>query len=136
MQTFVNRLIDAWNSHDFSRLAALYSDDCEGIDVGQAVPMRGIDGLQQTFANYWTAFPDLHFEIEAAMERPDEISVFWRATGTHRGSILRIPATGRSVQILGSAHHCLAGGKITRSIYIWDTAGLLRNLGLLPELSG
>lgn len=136
MDTFAKRLISAWNSHDFAQVAALYSDNCEGIDVGQAGTMRGIEGLRQTFSNYWSAFPDLHFEVEAAIECSDEIALFWRATGTHKGSILRIPATGRPVQILGSTHHCVADGKITRSIYIWDTAGLLRNLGLLPELGG
>jgi len=135
MQPIVNRLVEAWNSHDFSQLAQLYSADCEGIDVGQSGMLRGIDGLHQIFANYWAAFPDLHFDLEASMEGPDAMALFWRATGTHRGSILHIPATGRSVHILGSAHHILAEGKIVRSIYIWDTAGLLRNLGLLPDLS-
>jgi len=135
MSTIANRLIDAWNSHDFSQVAALYSTDCESIDVGQSGMLRGIEGLRQMFTGYWAAFPDLRFTLEASMEEAEALALFWRATGTHRGAILRIPATGRSVEILGSAHHSLSEGKIVRSTYIWDTAGLLRNLGLLPELS-
>ncbi len=135
MQSIVNRLVDAWNSHDFSQVAALYSADCEGIDVGQSGMLRGVDGLHQIFSSYWNELRDLYFEVESSIEGPDAMALFWRATGTHRGSILRIPATGRAVHILGSAHHILSEGTIVRSLYMWDTAGLLRNLGLLPELS-
>ena len=28
----------------------------------------------------------------------------------------------------------LRDGKVIRGLYIWDVAGLLRNIGLLPEL--
>ena len=135
METLVKRLLNAWNSHDFAQIAALYSADCEGIDVGQAEMYRNAEGLRQIFANYWTAFPDLHFELEASIEGTDALALFWRATGTHRGSIQHIPATGRAVEIRGSAHHFLSEGKIARSLYIWDTAGMLRSLGLLPELT-
>ena len=135
METTVKKLLNAWNSHDFAQIAALYTVDCKGIDVGQAEMYRSIEGLRQIFASYWTAFPDLHFELEASIEATDALALFWQATGTHLGSIQNIPATGRSVQVRGSAHHFLSGGKITRSLYVWDTAGMLRSLGLLPELA-
>lgn len=135
MKSFVDQLLDAWNSHDFAQVAALYHPDCQGIDVGQAEMYQGVEGLRQIFAYYWTAFPDLHFELDECVAAPNALAIFWRATGTHRGSIQHIPATGRAVEIRGATHHRIKQGKIDHSLYIWDTAGLLRGLGLLPDLA-
>ena len=32
------------------------------------------------------------------------------------------------------SHHVISAGKIVRSLYVWDLAGLLREIGLLPNL--
>lgn len=48
---------------------------------------------------------------------------------------MNIPATGRSVKVRGVSMMTIAGGPIQRTWRVWDLAGLLRTLGLLPELS-
>ena len=47
---------------------------------------------------------------------------------------MRIPPTGREVAVRGVSILTIADGKVTHGETIWDTAGLLRALGLLPEL--
>ena len=54
--------------------------------------------------------------------------------GTHHGTLMRIPPTGRQVAMRGVSILTIAEGKVTHGETIWDTAGLLRALGLLPEL--
>jgi steroid delta-isomerase-like uncharacterized protein len=135
MDRFVEQLVEAWNSHDAHQVAQLYAADYQGYDVAQARPQQGIADLHSTLAVYWQAFPDLHFTADQVVVAGDELALFWRATGTHLGTFLRIPATGLAIEVRGAAHHVLRNGKIVQSSYIWDMAGLLRALKLLPELS-
>jgi steroid delta-isomerase-like uncharacterized protein len=135
MDPFVRQLIDAWNSYDTSRVATLYDPEYRGHDVAQAQPQQGIEGLQSTLAAYWQAFPDLRFIAEHVIADGNQLAIFWRATGTHLGPFLNIPATGHRIEVQGAGHHILRDGRIMQSLYIWDTAGLLRALKLLPELS-
>jgi steroid delta-isomerase-like uncharacterized protein len=135
MKTLSEELIDAWNSHDFAKVEPFYSPDYQGFDVAQAAPQQGIEGIKAGLTGYWKAFPDLHFTLQDCVCEEDRMSLFWIATGTHRGPILNIPATGRPVHVQGCALHRIRDGKVVHCHYIWDTAGLLRNLGLLPALS-
>jgi steroid delta-isomerase-like uncharacterized protein len=135
MDLFVRQLIDVWNSYDLAQVATLYDPEYRGHDVAQAQPQQGITGLQSTLAAYWQAFPDLRFTAEHFVAERDQLALFWRATGTHLGPFLHIPATGHKIEVQGAGHHLLRNGRIVQSLYIWDTAGLLRSLKLLPELS-
>jgi hypothetical protein len=47
---------------------------------------------------------------------------------------MNIPATGRPVTVRGVSVCHVEGGRIVRAMHIWDVAGLLRAIGLLPEL--
>jgi steroid delta-isomerase-like uncharacterized protein len=130
----VTHLVEAWNAHDVERTVAFYASDYEGQDVAQSGPEQGPEGIRQSLARYLHAFPDLHFTPEATLGQGDQVALFWTARGTHRGKIMNIPPTGRSIQVRGVSLFTLEGGKIRRAIIIWDVAGLLRAIGLLPEL--
>jgi predicted ester cyclase len=80
------------------------------------------------------AFPDLHLTQEAMVVQGDRVALFWTACGTHRGKIMNIPPTGRRVQVRGASLFTLEGGMIKHALIIWDVAGLLRSIGLLPDL--
>jgi steroid delta-isomerase-like uncharacterized protein len=135
MKSLAEELVDAWNSHDFAQVAPFYSPEYEGLDVSQASPQMGLEGLRAGLNTYWRAFPDLHFTLESTVTEGEQMSLFWRAHGTHLGPILNIPATGRTVTVQGVALHRMRDGLVVHCLYIWDTAGLLRSLGLLPELA-
>jgi hypothetical protein len=47
---------------------------------------------------------------------------------------MHIPPTGRKIAVRGISVLTIENGKITRGLYVWDAAGLLRTIGLLPEL--
>src|SRR5687768_6290258 len=135
MNPMAEKLIDAWNSHEPERVITLYSPEYAGLDVAQAAPHIGLEGLRNMFALYWRAFPDLHFTLKQSVAEDDLLSIFYQAQGTHRGPILNIPATGCRIDVQGAGLHHLLDGKIVHSLYIWDTAGMLRAMKLLPELA-
>ena len=130
----VNNLFAAWNSHDIDRAAKFYAENYVGIDVALATPQQGRDGARAFFTQYLTAVPDFVFTIEDIVAEKNRAAVTWNVRGTHRGSLMHIPATGRPVSSRGVSLFTIQDDHIQRATYIWDVAGLLRNIGLLPEL--
>lgn len=126
-------LLDAWNAHDVERAASFYAPDYVGEDVGQAAAQRGAHERVHVLAAFTRAFPDLRFTGETIVEGR-RAALLWTMRGTHRGPIMNIPPTGRQIEVRGVSLLTIEDGKITRGLNVWDTAGLLRALKLLPEL--
>lgn len=133
-QRLMEELLQAYNLHDLDRASSLCAPDYEGIDVGRAEPHRGPDGMRTALADYLRAFPDLYVMQEEMISDNNRVVQVWTASGTHLGLLMNIPPTGRRVCIHGVSVMTLADGKVQRGFYIWDVAGLLRSIGLLPEL--
>jgi steroid delta-isomerase-like uncharacterized protein len=131
--TLVGQLLDAWNTHDADRTATFYAPDYEGFDIAYAAPQRGPQDVHKNFLRYLEAFPDLHFTANTIIQ-DNRAVLIWTARGTHLGTLLHIPPTGRQVAVQGVAILTIMGKQITRGQLIWDLAGLLRALKLLPDL--
>jgi len=133
-EELVADLIAAWNTHDLDQATAFFAADYEGRDVAQVEPQHGRDGIRRALASYFQAIPDVHFALDDLVVAGTRAVVVWTARGTHRGSLLNIPASGRVVTVRGVSTFTLRDGQIARAEYMWDVAGLLREIGLLPEL--
>ncbi|MFL5735129.1 MAG: ester cyclase [Chloroflexia bacterium] len=127
-------LMGAWNEHDVDQVMSYYAPDYVGFDVGQATPEHGLEGKRRAVVHYLHAFPDLYFLPDEPVCRDNTVMVNWQARGTHLGPFLNIPPSGRTIQVRGVSTLKLRDGKIVEAIYVWDVAGLLRNIGLLPDL--
>lgn len=138
MSEEITRLITtwvaAWNSHDIERIAQLYAEDYEGVDVAYAQPRRGRNAIRETMSRYLTAFPDLYLTVESLVVQDNKAALAWTSGGTHLGKVMNIPATHRRIEIRGSSFFTIQQEQIIHSLHIWDVAGLLRSIGLLPEL--
>ena len=134
MEQFISELVQALSYCDVDRLAALCAPEYEGVDVNSAEHQHGPDGMRQNMLRYLSAFPDLRLAAEEPVCQGARIVLPWTARGTHLGPLLHIPATGRSVSVRGVSLFTVRDGKITHGLHVWDVAGLLRVLGLLPDL--
>jgi steroid delta-isomerase-like uncharacterized protein len=130
----VTDLLAAWNSHDLDRIVSFYAPEYEGIDVAFAIPRRGREDIRQTMALYLQAFPDLHVSIESLVVQDNQAALAWIGRGTHQGRLMNIPPTDREVKIRGTTFFTIHDNQITRGLFVWDVAGALRAIGLLPEL--
>ncbi len=130
----LNGLFEAINSHNTDNVAIWLSPGYEGHDVAEPGPIVGPDAACSTFEKYFRAFPDLNIAPKQVVAGKDCVAVYWTAEATHGGSWMRIPATGRRVSFDGVWIIQLKQGQIERWRCMWDLAGLLRKLGLLPEL--
>lgn len=129
----VQRLFAAWNSKDVEQVLEQYADSFVREDLGNHRSF-GKAELRQTVEAYYRAFPDLHLQVEKLLEQDDQVVICWTATGHHRGKIMKIPATGRQVSFKGISVLAVENGKIARVWYMWDEAGMLRQMGMLTDL--
>jgi steroid delta-isomerase-like uncharacterized protein len=135
MSEFLHGFMTAWNAHDVRAVAAHYAPDYEEIDVARTQPQVGPDNVRRTLLYYLRAFPDFQVTLDDAIVDGERVAMYWTWTGTHRGTFMNIPATGHHVMVRGSSLVTMKDGKIQRALRIWDLAGLLRDLKLLPELT-
>jgi steroid delta-isomerase-like uncharacterized protein len=81
---------------------------------------------------FFTALPDLRAIIHDQVA--DENKVVTRKTlrGTHKGELMGIPPTGKTVDIEVIDILAVKDGKITDHWNLVDQLGLLKQLGTLP----
>jgi steroid delta-isomerase-like uncharacterized protein len=134
LATYADIINQAWNSHDIQRVLNFYSPDYIGSDVGRAALLHGHAGLQAMLETYWEAFPDLQFVVTHTVTQGSRVVIVWVAEGTHQGPIMNIPPTRHKVEVRGVSLIEVEDGLVVRGEHIWDLAGMLRHMGLLPEL--
>ena len=107
-----------------------YSDPgVPGIPPGPA-------GQKQLISTYQTALPDAHWQVEDMIMEGDKVVTRWTGSGTHKAELPGnppIPATGKRVSVPGIWIHRITGGKIVQCWNVWDTLGMLRQLGVIPS---
>jgi steroid delta-isomerase-like uncharacterized protein len=133
--SFVEQLIDAWNSHDPAHVATFYAPDYHGEDIGQEAPFQGPADVEAYFARFYCAFPDVQITLDSVVTQADHYAVAWTVSGTHLGKLMNIPPTGRPVAVRGISLLTVVEDKVTAGATVWDMAGLLRAIGLLPKLA-
>jgi steroid delta-isomerase-like uncharacterized protein len=136
LPSFVDDLFAAWNAHDVAGVLSHYTADYEELDVARAEPVRGHAEVRRLMAYYLRAFPDLAIALDDCLVDGKRMALYWTWQGTQRGTFMHIPPTGHTVKVRGTSLIALQEGKIRRALRIWDLAGLLRDLKLLPELAG
>ena len=91
------------------------------------------EGVAQMFRMYRAAFPDLRMEAEDVLVSGDKAVARVRATGTHQGEFMGMPATGKRVDVQvidiirfgddGLAHEHWG---------LMDALGMMQQLGAIP----
>lgn len=135
IKQLISTWIAAWNRHDVETLVDLYAADYEGQDVIVVRPLQGRTDVRHHVHRYLHAFPDFEIEQDDLLLEDGRAALVWTAHGTHRGSWMNIPPTGRTVVWKGITLLTIDDGHITSDCHMWDLAGMLRRIGLLPQLS-
>ena len=76
-----------------------------------------------------TAFPDLRLERIDLIVDGERHADRWILTGTHRGPLFGIPATGRPVRVEGATFTRLGpDGLVVEDVHFYDLSDLLAQL--------
>jgi len=95
--------------------------------------LRGIDAMKAFVAGYRRAFPDARSTVEDQIAEDDKVVTRWHASGSHRGELGPIAATGREFEIDGMTIERIAAGRIVEVWVTRDELGLLGQLGVLRD---
>jgi steroid delta-isomerase-like uncharacterized protein len=94
----------------------------------------GPEGMRVAGAMFRRALPDWRSEVDQYIEEGDLVVERFTASGTHRGELLGVPATGKTVTLHGINIFRVKGDRIVERWGQLDELGLLRELGLAPEV--
>lgn len=130
------RIFDTFNTHDAAATAALFAPDAVLSDVAVPRPAVGRAQIADVYARHLVAIPDTLVRVERLVGEGETVVAEWTITGTHKGPLMGIPATGRAVTISGVSIVRFRDGMPAADTRIWDLAGLLRQIGLLPRRRG
>jgi steroid delta-isomerase-like uncharacterized protein len=133
----VRSLFEAFNEGDLERAAATVSEDFELVDVAAGQTFRGPDGCREWLEIFRTALPDARTEIVNLFTDGTQVASEHTGRGTHAGPLVTaagaIPASGRQVELRIGEIYEVRDGKITKLYAYYDSATLMRQLGLLPR---
>ena len=89
-------------------------------------------GHEQFSRDFYAGFLDLRHEIEQVIAAEDAVVVRFVLHGMHTGPVFGIPATHKRVAIPAHVILRVQGGKVNELFGIFDQAGMLTQLGVLP----
>jgi steroid delta-isomerase-like uncharacterized protein len=121
--------IAAWNSHDVKKFAPLFTDGALYEDVTFGEVNRGSGELRKFAAAFFDAVPDMRMELIGSSVENGHGTIEWRLSGTDKG----VYKTGKKFSIRGASIIDVRGGKISRNLDFYDSAGIMRQVGLLPQ---
>ena len=129
-QRFADEIINARDlDHALSELVV--EDFVEQNPLPGQGPGRA--GLAGVLSGMFAAFPDLYWTLHDTVTEDDRIMTFSTWTGTHQGEFMGIPPTGRKVTVEAWTLDRYRDNQLTESRIIMDIAGLLTQLGVLPQ---
>lgn len=141
LESFGERYLAAWNSHDPEAVAACATEDVVWVDPALPQPARGHAELADFVVSGCTAFPDLRFTEDASPAiTEDRLAAYipWRMSGTNTGPLdpPGFAPTGKAIDIPGFDIWRFRDGLIWRYEAIYDSSLIARQLGLMPPPGG
>lgn len=129
----IRRMYDLVNAGDLGGFGEVLAEDfVEHEELPGLAPTK--DGVLAFFRMYLGAFPDLEMRAEDVIASGDRAVARVRATGTHQGDFLGMPATGRRVDVqLMDIIRFDDDGRAREHWGVLDQLTMLQQLGAIPE---
>lgn len=111
-------LRDVIDEHHGNDVANYLTEDAEwhGGTVGTVKGRTDVSGL---FAGVVASLPNSHIVVQDIFGQGNQVAVRVTVTGTQKGALIGIPASGRNIQWTGEDLYTLSDGKIS-SIWAGD----------------
>ena len=122
--------LEIFNNGNFGLVEEILSPDfVEHTPLQGFAPTRA--GFKQTATALKTAFPDLRYTIDNAIESGDQIVHRLTASGTMKGDFMGMPATGKRATWTEIHIGRVANGRLTEHWGLVDQLGMLVQLGVI-----
>jgi steroid delta-isomerase-like uncharacterized protein len=124
---------EGWNAGNLDLFDEADAPDYVLHDPSVPEDVRGVEGVKRFASMYLRAFPDLHFTVEDQVAEGEKVVTRWTSSATHQGELMGIPPTGNRTAVSGITISRVSGGKLAEDWNVWDTLGLIRQLGVVPD---
>ena len=121
---------EVWNQKNVAIVDEIAAPDY--VSHSPTMTTHGLEQYKQLVMMYFAAFPDLHLTIEDEIAEGDKVVTRVTARGTHQGSFMGIPPTGKHAVVTGIVIDRFANGKTVEAWTNLDDLGLLQQLGVIP----
>ena len=121
--------IAAWNSHDTDKLLGAFTDDVFYEDVAFGEVSHGKAELRKFAASEFEGVPDAELKLVRASVHDGHGTIEWTFSGTDKA----VFKTGKKFSVRGVSVIDVRDGKISRSLDFYDSATIMRQVGLLPN---
>ncbi len=120
---------EVWSRGDLELIDDLVTDEFVHHDSSLPEPIRGAEAFKETVAMFREGTPDLTKTIEETIVDGETVVIPYTATGTHEGEIMGFAPTGTEIEVEGIFRYRIEDGRISEGRDLWDTFGLLRQIG-------
>lgn len=124
VRRFVNEVL---NEADYSAMRELVHADYVYRSPDQE--LHGPEALEDLLTGYRTGLPDMNTAVDDLVVSGDKVVISVTLTGTHKGDLMGIPATGNQVTVHGMVLSRLEDGKIIEEWEMLDMLGMFQQLG-------
>jgi steroid delta-isomerase-like uncharacterized protein len=121
---------EVWNRGNLDALDQLLAPNYINHTPSTPNPPGGPDGLKPIVRAIRQAFPDLRYEIKDVIATDEAVVIRVVMTGTHKGDLFGLAATGRRVRVDQINIEHISDGQITEHWRVTDELSLMRQLGV------
>lgn len=118
----------AAQSGAFAEFDALVAPDCIDHDPAPG-QVAGPEGYAMFFGEMRKAFPDMKIDPIHLVADEDNVAFAYTLTGTHQGTFMNVPATGKPIKVRGLQISKFRDGKMVERWGSSDELGILKQLG-------
>ncbi len=130
-EAVVREHMESENRHDFDATIGTFARPrYEIVPTGDVYD--GEEAVRGYFAASRGAFPDQRNELRALHHTDDAVITEFDLLGTHLGPLRGIPPTGKTFRCPMTAFFVFEGDRIVCERVYFDSATILRQLGLMP----
>lgn len=133
----VEALFRAFSEHDVDKVIALHTPDALLETPAVTGTVRGRAAIAVEFTSLFRTFPDFQFlmdELEVYVAGSGRVAARWHFTGTMKGPLdpPGYAPTGKKASVTGVCLYEFQDGLIARHTIVYDTMGMLQQVGIMP----
>jgi steroid delta-isomerase-like uncharacterized protein len=118
-----------WNGKNLATMDELFTPDYVEQNLANPDELGNLESAKQTVNYFLSAFPDVRVTNDDMFAEGDRVAIRMTARGTHKGEFMGIAPTGKKVTFMGISDARIADGKIAECWEMYDTPGLMRQIG-------
>lgn len=128
----MNRFVEFINTASETLAHELISPNAVFYVPGRPEPLRGPAGYLSLVGMMRSGFPDIQWSLEDMVTEGDTIAARFIMRGTHQGTFMGIPPTGKPIQVQAMNFYRLTDGQFIEEHGQPDMLGLLQQIGAAP----